>query len=511
MARVNLEKFLELFRRSELVESDRLERGLADLRQKSGGTLAEDVDLFAGQLVDAGLITRWQADKLLDGKHKGFFLGKYKLLAHLGSGGMSTVYLAEHVHMHRRVAIKVLPQSRNDDSSYLDRFYLEAKAAAALAHPNIITAFDIDNQDNKIHFLVMEYVEGRDLQTIVKEQGPLDYQSAADYIGQAAAGLEHAHGAGLVHRDIKPANLLVDGKGTVKLLDLGLALFADQNHPSLTIAHDENVLGTADYLAPEQAVNSHLVDARADIYSLGCTFYYVLTGHPPFNEGSLAQRLLAHQKKMPVSIKADRSDAPQEFVDLCNAMMAKSPERRIQTAAEVRHRLETWLSASRRTGNVAASVAGVPRPGGSSIGRRSAGRSGDFSKSAPERWPLDPDLTDDEFFSPDDTISNRNRHTTKSPAARRPADSSMRRAVPGPGSRARTSEADMSTSDSFVLDLKPKSSGGSGKKNRPAPAPATYDPSKRSPNRVPIGLWVALGLGICAIVGLAVAVMMSRI
>jgi serine/threonine-protein kinase len=510
MAKVNLEKFLELFRRSELVESDRIERALADLRQKAGGALTEDVEELASQLVDSGLITRWQADKLLDGKHKGFFLGKYKLLAHLGSGGMSTVYLAEHVHMHRRVAIKVLPQSRVEDSSYLDRFYLEAKAAAALAHPNIITAFDIDNQD-KIHFLVMEYVEGRDLQTMVKEQGPLDYQSAADFIGQAAAGLEHAHGAGLVHRDIKPANLLVDGKGTVKLLDLGLALFSDQNHPSLTIAHDENVLGTADYLAPEQAVNSHLVDARADIYSLGCTFYYVLTGHPPFNEGTLAQRLLAHQKKMPVSIKADRSDAPQEFIDLCNAMMAKSPERRIQTAAEVRHRLETWLAASRRAGNMAASVAGVPRPGGSSIGRRSSGRSGNLSKAAPERWPLDPDVPDDEFLSPEDTISDRNRHTTKSPGSRRP-DSPMRRAVPGPGSRARASEADMSMSDSFVLDLKPKSSGGSAKKSRAAPpAAATYDPTRRRPKQVPIGLWITLGLGICAIVGLAVAVMMSRL
>jgi serine/threonine-protein kinase len=506
MAKVNLDKFLELFRRSELVETDRIERTLAELREKGGGALPDDVDALAGQLVDSGLITRWQADKLLDGKHKGFFLGKYKLLDHLGSGGMSTVYLAEHIHMHRRVAIKVLPQSRVEDSSYLDRFYLEAKAAAALSHPNIITAFDIDNQD-KIHFLVMEYVEGRDLQTMVKEQGPLDYQTAADYMGQAAAGLEHAHNAGLVHRDIKPANLLVDSKGTVKLLDLGLALFADQNHPSLTIAHDENVLGTADYLAPEQAVNSHLVDARADIYSLGCTFYYVLTGRPPFNEGTLAQRLLAHQKKMPVSIKADRSDAPQEFVDLCNAMMAKSPERRIQTAAEVRHRLESWLAASRRAGNMAASVAGVPRPGGSGV-RRLSGRSGDLSSASPERWPVDPDLTDDEFLSPDDTISDRGRHTTKGPS-RRPANSPIRRAVPGPGSRARASETDLSMSDSFVLDLKPKPSGGSGKKSRQAPAAPAYDPTKRRPKQVPITLWIALGLGVCAIVGLAVAVIMS--
>jgi serine/threonine protein kinase len=509
MAKVNLEKFLELLRRSDLVELDRLDRGLADLRQKAGGNLPDDVDVLAGQLVDAGIITRWQADKLLDGKHKGFFLGRYKLLSHLGSGGMSAVYLAEHVHMHRRVAIKVLPPSRVEDSSYLDRFYLEAKAAAALAHPNIITAFDIDSAD-KFHFLVIEYIEGRDLQNMVKDQGPLDYQSAADYIAQAAAGLEHAHGAGLVHRDIKPANLLVDQKGTVKLLDLGLALFADQNHPSLTIAHDENVLGTADYLAPEQAVNSHLVDARADIYSLGCTLYYLLTGHPPFSEGSLAQRLLAHQKSMPVSIKAERSDAPQELVDLCNAMMAKSPERRVQTAGEVRHRLQTWLAVTRRGGLVAA-TAGIPRPTGSGIMRRSAGRSGNLSQAAPERWPLDPDAPNDEFLSPDDTISDRNRHTTKGPGTRRPPDSTRRRAVPGPATRgSRGADADVSTSDSFVLDVKPKASGGSAKKNRDAPATIAYDPTTRRTKQIPILLWIALGIGICAIVGLAVAVLMSR-
>jgi serine/threonine protein kinase len=403
----------------------------------------------------------------------------------------------------------VLPPSRVEDSSYLDRFYLEAKAAAALSHPNIITAFDIDSAD-KFHFLVMEYIEGRDLQTMVKEQGPLDYQTAADYIGQAAAGLEHAHAAGLVHRDIKPANLLVDQKGTVKLLDLGLALFADQNNPSLTIAHDENVLGTADYLAPEQAVNSHLVDARADIYSLGCTLYYLLTGHPPFSEGTLAQRLLAHQKKMPLSIKAERPDAPQELVELCNVMMAKSPERRVQTAGEIRHRLDAWLAVSRRTGVAAAS--GVPRPSGSGIVRRAAGRSGNLSKSAPapERWQLDPDSPDEEFLSPDDTVSDRTRHTTKSPGTRRPGEPPRRRAVPGPTGRgSRSYDGDVSTSDSFVLDLKPKSAGGSAKQTRAAPATPNYDPGKRRPKQIPIALWIGLGVGICAIVGLAVAVIMS--
>ena len=184
------------------------------------------------------------------------------------AGGMSTVYLAEHTLMQRRVAIKILPKNRVEDSSYLARFQREALAAAQLDHKNIVRVYDIDNQEN-VHFIVMEYVEGRDLQQIVKTEGPLDYIPAADYIRQAADGLAHAHKAGLIHRDVKPANLLVDRKSVVKVLDLGLARFTEEDKASLTVAFDENVLGTADYLAPEQAIDSHGVDHRADIYSLG--------------------------------------------------------------------------------------------------------------------------------------------------------------------------------------------------------------------------------------------------
>src|SRR5574340_110943 len=270
MAKSTVDSFLGKLRQSGLVENDQLDAALLELKRQAQGKPLYDTDGVARGLIDAGLITPWQCGKLMDGRHKGFFLGKYKLLAHLGTGGMSSVYLAEHQLMQRRVAIKVLPQKRIDDSSYLARFHREAQAAAALDHRNIVRAFDVDN-DEGIHFLVMEYVAGRDLQTTVKEDGPLPYELAANYICQAADGLAHAHEAGLVHRDVKPANLLVDGKGVVKVLDLGLARFADESRASLTIVHDENVLGTADYLAPEQALNSHSVDAKADIYSLGCT------------------------------------------------------------------------------------------------------------------------------------------------------------------------------------------------------------------------------------------------
>jgi serine/threonine-protein kinase len=344
MARLKVDPFLDLVRRSGLVEKDRLNALLRELKRQAGGHSISDTDFVADRLVEAGLLTRWQADKLLEGRHKGFFLGKYKLLDHLGTGGMSMVYLAEHVLMQRRVAIKVLPKSRVEDTSYLARFHREAQAAASLDHRNIVRAYDVDN-DGNIHYLVMEYVEGRDLQHIVKEDGPMDYVAAAEYFRQAASGLSHAHRAGLIHRDIKPANLLVDQKNVIKLLDLGLARFTDEDKASLTVAYDENVLGTADYLAPEQALDSHGVDARADIYGLGCSMYYVLTGHPPFVGGTLPQRLMMHQKQPPPSILLDRPDAPADLVAICMKMMAKKPDQRYQSAADVANALGQWLVA----------------------------------------------------------------------------------------------------------------------------------------------------------------------
>lgn len=338
---MTVEQFVDLLKRSQLIEADQLQKLLAEYLPPEGPSSLTAEEL-AEKLIAAGILTRWQCDKLLEGRYKGFFLGKYKLLDHLGTGGMSSVYLAEHVLMQRRVAIKVLPKHRVQDASYLARFLREAKAAAALDHRNIVRAYDVDN-DGVNHYLVMEYVEGQDLQRMVRERGPLPYNEAAEYIRQAAEGLHHAHQAGLIHRDIKPANLLVNKNGTVKLLDLGLARFTDDERGSLTIAYDENVLGTADYLAPEQAVDSHRVDHRADIYSLGCTLYYLLTGHPPFCEGTLAQRIMKHQREAPPSIRDERPDAPEDLVAICLKMMAKKPSARYQTAAEVAQALRLWL------------------------------------------------------------------------------------------------------------------------------------------------------------------------
>jgi eukaryotic-like serine/threonine-protein kinase len=335
-------EFIDLVRRSQLVEEDHLTKALGAVAAKNGHRLPEEADPIAAAMVESGVLTEWQSEKLLAGKHKGFMLGKYKLLRHLGKGGMSQVYLAEHMLMKRKVAIKVLPSNRVEDSTYLERFRTEARAAAKLDDPNIVRVYDIDN-DGKTHYIVMEFVDGRDLHVLVKEEGPLGFERAADYIAQVARGIAHAHAMGLVHRDIKPANCMVTRHEVVKLLDMGLARLID-DEASLTLENNENVLGTADYLAPEQALNSHKADARADIYSLGCTLYFLLMGHPPFPEGTISERLLKHQVEQAPSIFKERPDAPSILVNICNRMMAKRADERYQTAGEISERLTEWLA-----------------------------------------------------------------------------------------------------------------------------------------------------------------------
>lgn len=343
----SIENFITVLRQSGLIDESVLEKRRTAFLDSGQ---PDSPDTFAHFLVQQGDITNWHAAKLLKGKHKGFFLGKYKLLRLLGKGGMSSVYLAEHINMRRRCAVKVLPYKLVSDSSYLPRFYREAQAVAALDHPNIVRAYDIDHQtdgDMEIHFLVMEYVPGHNFYELVKGQGPIPPRQAADYIRQAALGLAHAHEAGMVHRDVKPGNFIVDDNGTVKVMDLGLAMVSKgKDESSVTLANEEKVLGTADYLAPEQAVDSHQIDSRADIYALGCTFFFLLTGHPPFDEGTLAQRLLAHQSKTPPEISEFRDDVPASLVTIIKKMLEKAPDDRFQTAEQVVVELTAWLNSS---------------------------------------------------------------------------------------------------------------------------------------------------------------------
>lgn len=334
-------ELLDLVQKSGVAEETRLATHLEKLK-KSGAIPSEPAKL-AGILVRDGLLTYFQAEQLLLGKYKRFSLGKYKVLEKLGSGGMGTVFLCEHKLMRRRVAVKVLPTAKAQDEASLGRFYREARAVAAVDHPNIVRAYDID-QDENLHFLVMEYVDGTNLQDLVKKFGALDVVRACHYMYGAAVGLQHACEIGLIHRDIKPGNILLDRSGVVKILDMGLARLLHDTEDNLTKQYDENILGTADYLSPEQAEDSHTVDIRSDIYSLGATFYFLLTGQQPFPEGTIPQKLIWHRSRQPKSVRELRPEVPEEVVAIVTKMMAKKPEDRFQTPAEVMAALAPWAS-----------------------------------------------------------------------------------------------------------------------------------------------------------------------
>jgi serine/threonine protein kinase len=340
-APATIQEFLDVVRRSKQVNDERLEQYL---QQRPEESLPPKPRKFAVEMIRDGLLTTFQAEQFLQGKYKGFSLGGYRILERLGAGGAGTVYLAEHEVMKRRVAIKVLPTPCAEDPALLERFRREARAAALLNHPNIVRVFDF-RQEGLLHFIVMEYIEGPNLQQLVHRRGCLPIPVACEYIRQAALGLEHAHDIGLVHRDIKPANLLVDASGAIRVLDLGLARYEVADEESVTrMFNNQVVLGTADYLAPEQALDLHTVDGRADIYSLGATLYTLLAGRPPFDEGSVAQKLMWHQIKEPPPVTAFRPEVPPELAALVTSMLAKQPQDRMASMAEVSESLAPWAN-----------------------------------------------------------------------------------------------------------------------------------------------------------------------
>jgi serine/threonine protein kinase len=322
------------------------------LAQASSLALPTEPQKAAATLVEQGILTRFQAQQLLAGRHKGFRLGSYAILDLLGRGGMGAVYLAEHLSLHRKVAIKVLIPGKNEDQKKaVEAFQREARAVAALDHPNIVRIFDVAAH-NETPFLVMEYVEGESLQQVLDRNGAIPYATATDYIAQVAAGLQHAHERGFVHRDIKPANLMRGKDGLVKILDMGLA-----HSPTADgSAHPESVevAGTADFLAPEQGMN-HPTDSRADIYSLGATFFALITGKPPFDGETTAQKLLQHQLKSAPKLNKVNADVPVELSEAVAKMLEKKPDHRFQTPAEVIAAIAPWVENNTRL------VAGLSR------------------------------------------------------------------------------------------------------------------------------------------------------
>lgn len=339
-APANTDELFDVLRRSSLLSPE-----LLRTYQPAAGKPSEPRDILSKMTAD-GVITPFHAKHLAAGRVRGFFLAdKYKLLAHLGTGGMGHVYLAEHLLLHRLVAVKVLQTEAAEESGgAIARFFREARAVAALDHPNIVRVFDMD-RSSAAPFMVMEYVDGSNLHSVVAKSGPMTIPRAANYARQAALGLQHAHAAGLVHRDVKPGNLLVDRAGVVKVLDLGLARFnvnPERNKNLTTMFDPGSIVGTADFIAPEQTYDSSAVDIRADIYGLGGTLYYFLTGRSPFEHGTVQQKLLWHQTKPPPPMADFRKGIPDGLVAVVLKMLAKNPDDRYATPQEVAEALAAW-------------------------------------------------------------------------------------------------------------------------------------------------------------------------
>jgi serine/threonine-protein kinase len=326
---------------------------------------------LARDLLQQGWLTAYQINQLFLGRGPDLLLGDYMLLERLGEGSMGSVFKARHRKSGRPVALKLVRKDRLGNSQAVARFQREIDALASLDHPNVVLAHEVDQAGDTL-FLVMEYVEGTDLKRLVEEHGPLPVWQACDYLRQAALGLQHAHERGLVHRDIKPSNLMVTVRapgeaGVVKLLDLGLARLVGpgdgEEGPALTKL--TTVLGTPDYISPEQARDSRNVDIRGDLYSLGCTLYHLLAGQPPFPGGEPVDKLLKHCSEEPPPVEevrrrrlteARRSagqpppvraevEVPPEVVAVLQRLMAKEPEDRYQTPAEVAGVLTALLPA----------------------------------------------------------------------------------------------------------------------------------------------------------------------
>jgi serine/threonine protein kinase len=337
---VTADEFVDLVRKSELVEADRLDVYLCSLREC--GQLPAEPFPLAELLIRDGLLTCFQTEQLLQGKWRPFTLFDFRVLERLSAGASTSVYLCERLVSKRRVAMQILPAHLVADAASRERFLRKARAMGSLEHRNTVRLLECGER-NGLLYLVMEHVDGTNLKGIVKSGGPLGVARAAHYVDQAALGLQAIHERGLVHRNVKPKHLLLSREGIVKVTGLGLV----RQVPPEEVVVDAYrfrapFLGTPDFVSPEQAVDSHYVDTRTDVYALGATLYLLLTGQPPMGEGTAAQKLIWHQTRAPVPIRSLHPEVPEELARVITKMMAKDPARRHQHAREVAEALSPW-------------------------------------------------------------------------------------------------------------------------------------------------------------------------
>ena len=341
---VLLNQFIKAIAESGLMTSEQVEAFIEKLPPEKK---PEDGKTLAQKLVRHKKLTRFQAQAIYQGKTKGLTLGDYVVLDRIGHGGMGQVFKAKHKVMKRKVALKTLPAAATNSSRAVQRFHREVEVAARLSHPNIVTAHDA-REDHGIHYLVMEHVDGDDLSTVVRQRGRLSVNTVIDYILQAARGLEYAHSEKVIHRDIKPSNLLLDKKGTVKILDMGLArlnqaMGPDQSEQE-TLTGTGQVMGTIDFMPPEQAENTKQANERSDIYSLGCTLYYLLTDQAIYSGDTTVMKILAHRETAIPSLRRELPKVSEQLDTVYQKMVAKRPGDRYGSMTEVIAELEKCVA-----------------------------------------------------------------------------------------------------------------------------------------------------------------------
>jgi eukaryotic-like serine/threonine-protein kinase len=334
IAAIAVRSFFGSLRKSGLLQEHEV------LAWQARRSLPDDPQMITRLMVRERALTAFQAEQLLQGNEFNFIVGSYRILDQLGFGSKGTLYLAEHRAMQRQVALKLLHQDKAQSRISLERFYREGRVTASLNHPNIVKLYDFTEEGDQ-PCLMMEYVEGQTLQQMLNTTGQFNYEKAIGYIRQAAAGLKHAHSKGVIHRDIKPSNLMLDKYGTIKILDMGHSRFTDEEEMNITKMYaPKSVVGTVDYVAPEQALGEQ-VDSRCDIYSLGATLFTLIAGRPPF-VGNAYQMLMAHQMQDPPPVTQFNNTCPAAIVPIIARMMAKNPAARYQTAQEVIQALTPW-------------------------------------------------------------------------------------------------------------------------------------------------------------------------